>query len=123
MGLGFDFARIECVGVGRSGDSGGAGDAGSSGGGKELELDGTFTVDGKPPRGWDVSLFEVEVAGSGTYVGVAAQCTGGDRETVTRRVGTGGGGEGEGGCKVVEIEADVFLRRAVRGLMGEECAV
>ncbi|EIM88252.1 4'-phosphopantetheinyl transferase [Stereum hirsutum FP-91666 SS1] len=98
LGLGFDFARIECVSV-----------------------DGTFTVDGKVPRGWEVSLFEVEVVGSGVYVGVAAQCTGGDGETVTRTVGSEG--EGEGGCKVVEIEAGMFLRRAVRTLTGEECTV
>lgn len=110
LGLGFDFARIECI---NHSSSSGVSDA--SGGGKKV--DGTFRVDGKVPRGWEVDLFEVEVAGSGTYVGVAARCTGGDGETVTRTVGE------EGGCKAVEIEADVFLRRAVRTLTGEDCTV
>lgn len=64
-------------------------------------------------------LFEVEVKESGVYVGVAARCVGGDGETVTGTAGI----EGQGGCKVVEIDAETFLRRAVKTLTGEDCTI
>lgn len=64
----------------------------------------------------------MDIEGDGEYVGVAMSQDGeregeGEGELVVRK------SEEEGGCKVVEIDAEVFVRRAVKALTGQECAV
>lgn len=57
------------------------------------------------------------IEGDGEYVGVAMSQGGEEGELVVRK------SEEEGGCKVVEIDAEVFVTRAVKALSGQECAV
>ncbi|KAI0316717.1 hypothetical protein OF83DRAFT_1084087 [Amylostereum chailletii] len=125
LGLGFDFRRVEV----RFFDGGAGGDGEGGGEARRTTVSGV-AVDGAPPAGWEFLTFEVEVDGEGggngkeaterdTYVGVVARFVGGPSSVVRPLLPSSSSpSPAHARGRLVRMEAETFLRDAVRELGG-----